>query len=358
MYSLFGCKFLTVTFDSTTGNFEEYFSLNDVPDELRTYQASIGLFTWSRPISTSSYDPNSSNDAGVCVGYQETMLEALSNQNVFFDLARIFGILAILLSIFMVSWSFCTACVLWNRVQLFLFSSLNFISVISSGLTFLIYRSNLCNNDVGNTSVFLKRNCTIDNGAFIMIGSCIMWFTSFLISVVYLKPTEEFRTKSPSIKRTTRSTLAENEGLQRSLARKATIKQDTSSASSTIKHSNNRTLDLSSTSPETILKRNSYSFDSQTDWNRPIPSRSVLSSKQQQQQNALDSIEEGRQTLPFRSKEQQATPSTHQQTQALAVSMKRKPSVMVVDDISDPDTMEVYIKQRLDRIDNITSSEF
>ena len=182
-YAVVSCRFLNVAFRSDTGDFEQYF-LNQQAAEYSgrtgetTYRTGIGLFKWLRPVDSLGADWTN----GQCAGYSESMLQQMANP--MFDAARVFGVLAALMAFVVLLWSIGTSCLALNRIQIVLFSICCCLGTVSSPLTFLFTKSSLCE------TLFLTRECSIDEGALVMIVGSILWLITSVISVLYMRETE------------------------------------------------------------------------------------------------------------------------------------------------------------------------
>jgi hypothetical protein len=311
IYATASCRFVSVTFQSADGNFEEYFSNQrggTLDGSTQSYKALTGLFQWLRPSN-----PEDSYSHGSCVGYQQTMLSAISDSN--FEAARIFAVFAVLLAVVETLWTFSTACIDMNRLQLILYTVLSFGGTLCAGMTFLFHKSSLC------TSIFQgTADCRIEEGGLVMIIATILWFATFLITVLFAKPNVlDFKEQDE----------IDKAAMAREMKRSKGGAAVAAAASS------------SSTTPN-----KSYSFDSQTDWTQPIPSRHSRSPSPRQSQAQRESH-----LQYLRSMKTQQSPQPHQ---APVVSQRRKtPDPVIVDDVSQPNHMEVYISKRLDRIERL-----
>jgi hypothetical protein len=181
-YAVASCKIMVVTFTSFMGDFEETFS--DFSDRqgntVVRYKVGVGLFQWLHPLE--SIENGGDWSDGYCVGYQSTMLDALSDTS--FETARGFAVFAVLLAFGVTIWSMLTACITWNRIQLILLSACLLSGAICTGLTFILKKASVCQ------SAFIDQECTIDSGGLILIAAVILWLAAFFISVIFLKPDE------------------------------------------------------------------------------------------------------------------------------------------------------------------------
>mmetsp|Transcript_2500 Transcript_2500/g.5144 ORF Transcript_2500/g.5144 Transcript_2500/m.5144 type:complete len:349 (-) Transcript_2500:273-1319(-) len=176
-YSVASCRLVVLSFISNTGNFEQTFSrYNQVEfDSFSEYKVALGLFQWLRP---NGDDANW--DDGTCVGYQQSMKDDFAEPD--FEIARGFGSLAVLLSFIAVLWSFLNSCIAWNVFQIIILSFLLLSGTFASGMTFMFFRSDLCN------STFPESACRIDEGGLILVAGAILWFAGFLVTVLFVRP--------------------------------------------------------------------------------------------------------------------------------------------------------------------------
>lgn len=185
-YAVASCRMLILSFTSSEGCFQEALSLygdtSAAPDNANTTtnnaptqcQASIGLYQWLQPASSDDFK------SGNCVGYEQTMLSILSDQS--FEAARTFGVFSVLLSFVIFFWSLLLACIQLNRCQIWIFRCLCFFGTLSTGLTFLIQQSTICQ------SLFETESCKLDQGGLTMIAAFLFWFISFFIAQLWLSP--------------------------------------------------------------------------------------------------------------------------------------------------------------------------
>lgn len=420
IYGVSSCTFVSITFQSDVGDFENYFLSTDVGstnnNNRAAYKVGAGLFQWLRPNSNFNYtqlytSPDVSdtlNDTismpadamknwndGSCVGYSQMILTAIaqSNNSSFFNMARAFGIASVLVSVLMTIWSFLSACMDWNQIQIFLLSGLNFSGALFTGLTYLFHRSSLC------TSLFIEPSCQIENGGLVMIGATILWLVTFLVSVIFV------RSSSGAVGSSTQNSSSnhKNRGYESDTVEKQNAKWKADMERSIARK---KTLSLQGPPPKTpdeLFQKNSYSFDSQKNWHHPIASRrdrtqsydgsktsrSMLTHQQHQQREAGPAYTKIQQSYSYDEATKQmklttrSTPisdieSADVPTRSSSLPLpqgdgsittlrstplashdlqksKNKKKLVVVDDISEPDVMEVYVKNRLDHIQALTN---
>lgn len=195
------CRLVILSYTSQTGNFEQSFSLTyRVHTSSVPYKTAVGLFTWLRPNGNFTYW-----DDGTCVGYQTSMKQGFTDTA--FEFARGSGSVAVLLSIVIVIWSIVGSCLAWNKWQIMILAGLSLFAAIASGLGFMIFRSNLCHSEFSDSS------CSMGEGGLVLVAAVILWVTSFLIIVLFLRTLDQ-RISDPTLSDVERSKaqqLAETE---------------------------------------------------------------------------------------------------------------------------------------------------
>ena len=328
-YAVASCRMMVVTFTSTQGGFEETFSdRNDRQGETAArYKVGAGLFQWLRPFDASDANGDGNGDwsDGYCVGYQSTMLTALSDTP--FETARGFAVFAVLLSVIVTLWSLLSACIMWNRIQIRLLNACLLAGAVCTGLTFLLKKAAICQ------TAFQDRECSIDQGGLMLVAAVILWLAAFVISVIFVKPDEvesndvlanypvPMPRKSSSFERNTNG--KNKNAVQQSAPQVGGQQRNQKSNGS--KYSKTTT----SSSPTAPIGNGSfdYSYDSQQGWTNRIPRR-------------------------FRQQRQPAAPVRQQQRQH-----QRQRPPLTVDDVTNQEQMEVYMAQRLDRIEDAMSDD-
>jgi hypothetical protein len=315
MYATASCRFVVITFTSDAGGLEDSYSGGSRAGatDAVTYKAAVGLYQWLRP-----KDPIDWSE-GSCAGYQQTMLAQISDT--YFNVSRSFAVFAVLMALFMTAWIFLTSCLDMNRIQRYLFAVICFVGMVSTAMTFFFRKSALCETE------FLTRDCTIDQGGLVMIAAVLFWLVTFFIAVRFVVCSGNTHTADVDFQR-------QDERDKAKIAAKARRRV--------------------ASSPKDTTLQQSYSFDSQYSWTRPVPSRSATAaadasqSAQQQkeqrsskQQRAAGAVKE----YPPR----QQAPSTTDNP----VNDKIAESSLTIDHTSDTHAMEVYIAQRLNCIEKL-----
>lgn len=193
MYGTVSCRLLVISFATTGDSFEDHFAPTTTTNaDVRTLRNALGMFRWLRPIISSVENETYDWTSGACVGYQQTMLEALADdhENLFFTVARILAIIAILLTCgLLVLWAWSTACLaLTNRVQGILVLCLAFLGVVcTAGSVGSMLGSSLCTS---GTKVFARPpQCEIDQGGLVMLGASLLWLATAIFAGGYIWPT-------------------------------------------------------------------------------------------------------------------------------------------------------------------------
>ena len=166
---------VVLTFVSDTGTFEESFSrFNSVrTDAFVEYKVGLGLFQWLRPNVDTDWDD------GTCVGYVQSMKEEFSEK--YFEIARISGSMAVMLSVLVVLAAIMNACMAWNMWQIIILSLLLLAGSVASSLAFIFFKSDLCN------STFDQSSCSMDEGGLVLVAGAILWLSAFVITVVFMR---------------------------------------------------------------------------------------------------------------------------------------------------------------------------
>lgn len=196
-YSVSSCRLFVVDFVSDSGNFEETFNKVTTIENINVnYKVSVGLFQWLQPL-----DGGGGWNEGNCVGYQETMRSVLSDT--YFDVGRICGVLSTLLGCLQVLWVLVLSCLEMNPIQAWIFCGLSLMTSAFSSLTFLFYKSSLCQ------SLFVEQTCTLDEGGLVLIAGAILWLVSFCLVYWFVLP--EILHSSPQQQSTKSSTRSQRQ---------------------------------------------------------------------------------------------------------------------------------------------------
>lgn len=175
VYAVASCHFVVVEFVSINGGFDDIFE-SGAGDVLETYKTGAGLFTWLEPIDWDEWED------GECVGYTERARETISDTT--FEAARFMGVFVVLFGLLVLIWTFCLACMTLRKWQRHVYQAITLFLCIMTCLTFLIKKSALC-HEVG-----LDTECSLAEGGLVNIAGAILWFVAFLISVVFVRPSD------------------------------------------------------------------------------------------------------------------------------------------------------------------------
>ncbi|GKY90547.1 hypothetical protein MPSEU_000028400 [Mayamaea pseudoterrestris] len=208
-YGIASCRLLVLTFDASgtgseggVGCFEEYFQIhNDVSSGWDNSQSTtnsnatsaatwcqvgMGLFQWMRPNEIRSIESNSTSSSdwqdGYCVGYQQTMLDSLGDDDPLFHVARGLGIFSVILSFVLLGWTFVMSCLELNWMQIFLLRLCCLMASLTSELSFLMKKTAICSSMFDATA-----NCKLDQGGLAMVTACILWLIALVMSIVFME---------------------------------------------------------------------------------------------------------------------------------------------------------------------------
>jgi hypothetical protein len=208
-YGTASCRLVVVTFASVGKySFEEHFAPDHttVSDQVHELKNAIGLFHWLRPVmqmpSSSEQTDNSGTTAtsnyyydwtkGACAGYQQSMLDVLladdNRDSLYFTIGRILAITALLLCCGLVLWVWSTACLaLTNRFQGCLLLGLALVgAVCTAGAVGCALRSPMCAAD---SDLFARPpSCSIDQGGLVLLGASLLWLSTAMIAACYILP--------------------------------------------------------------------------------------------------------------------------------------------------------------------------
>jgi hypothetical protein len=311
-YAVASCRMLVVTFTSMQGGFEQTFSDFNDRDGTTTerYKVGAGLFQWLHPFDNTANGDSGSWSDGYCVGYQTTMLNSISDTA--FETARGFSVFAVLLACIVTAWSLLMSCITWNRIQIRLLNVCLAMGAICTGLTFILKKAAICQ------TAFQDRTCSIDQGGLMLVAAVILWMAAFFISIIFLKPDDTDDDDENPVPMPRKSSSFENANRQsakQSLSAKqfAQQRQKASQQRQKARGQSRTTASTGQTPPLTPGTRGSfdYSYDSRESWTNPVPSRT------------------------------------------------RRPAAaqLTVDDVSDQQELEVYMADRLDRIEGAMNDD-
>lgn len=309
LYAAASCRFLVVTFVSETGDFETFFSnIQEVAAGRPTasYKVGVGLFQFLRP-----FRDDSSWSDGSCAGYQESMLQQISDTS--FETARFFGVIAIVFSFIIVIWELLMIFVEFNPLQIILFCFSAAMGTLCCGMTFMVTKAALCDG------IFLESQCKLDEGGLVMMAGSLLWFATLVLSAVFLRP--------PKNESGTRMTKAERDKIAAELEQRGSL---------------NGKWQASDT-PET---RNAYSLESSVldddDESGRRRSRELRATLPNSRQRSIESF--GRSVTSSQSTGERYArlkPRSRKQDSSGKRTIAR--DSIIIDDVSHPDSMEVFL---------------
>jgi len=177
-YSLTSCQIVTMDFQSTVGDFDQYFNENanteTTEDTYSVYHVKVGLFTWLRPFDTADWEE------GACAGYSDLQREVILDQ--LFEILRVAGVLGVVIAVSCLFFTLSIACLSFSNVHRYVLIVTAVLISILTGTPLLMTRSGVC------TTVGSSPNCTIDQGALVAIVGVACWLLTALVAVFFLQP--------------------------------------------------------------------------------------------------------------------------------------------------------------------------
>ncbi len=168
------------------GDFGDFYKDPTADGDPVLQRVGAGLFSW---LVQGNEDRNGDGKLdwtdGQCAGFSQSQREFFSDT--IFEISRIFAVLAVLGGMCVVLSIFLLSCMAMKRFQIWLMSFVFFGITVCTGLTFLVFMSQLCNDLVSYQDESYTTECTIDQGGLVVIAAAIFWCVAFLISVVYIK---------------------------------------------------------------------------------------------------------------------------------------------------------------------------
>jgi hypothetical protein len=340
-FGLASCRMFVLTFVSDQGNFEEYFDIygRSNTSNVRTqYKSGIGLFQWLSPTSSVIfYGGNATKSSlfdeivygqpgGICVGYQQSMLKYFSDET-YFNVSRSFAAFAVILGIVSCLTCIMSACIQWNQLQLTLFRLCLLLSSICTGMTLFFKQSSLCQ------SMFLERQCDLDEGGFLLIGGVILWLSAFLIATLFFRKEQSADGSNIDPYHAKRFRAAQKRAAKAG-ARAARAARDQSA---------------------------SQAYPSQPTYDQPsaraVPTASLANSRQTRRINANTSRDSS-DTMSITDLPMTPADSNDSSMNVLASlaepgSRSKSKRSVTVDDVGENGDLEVYISDRLNKIEKI-----
>jgi len=186
MWGMSSCRMFYIDYTTDRGDFSDFFRDPTADGDPVLQRVGAGLFSWLVP---SSEDRNGDSKLdwtdGQCAGYSERQRQFFSDT--IFEVSRIFAVLSVLGGMGVVLSILLLSCMAMKWFQIWVLTAvLGFITSFVS-LTFLVFKSKLCNDLVSYQDESYGTECTIDQGGLVAIGAIFFWGVAFLISVVYIK---------------------------------------------------------------------------------------------------------------------------------------------------------------------------
>lgn len=322
-YAVCSCRFIALTFQTDQGGFENHFANSPVTDGVwNSFKASLGLFQWLRPLDVLNWSE------GACVGYQESMLNVI--QDDMFDIARSFAVISVLMGVICSLWAIVSACIAWNWLQITILRVLLFIGTVSAGLSMLILNSGLCETAIPAAS------CTLDEGGMVLIAGIILWTSAFIISTAFIRSFSKYEIEMQGTADVDDVFKARRAG--EIAARRAAMmkEQERRRKELEMKEHERRRKELAKMaeasnkqmSPKTPATAKSFSYDSD---------------------DSLNSYQNRQRGVKYLKEEQSLQPSQKSRK-------SQQSTALTVDDISHRNELEVYITEKMQRINNLMDS--
>jgi len=186
MYGMASCRMFYIDYTTDRGDFSDFYNDPTADGDPVLQRVGAGLFSWLVP-STEDRNGDSKLDwtDGQCAGFTASQREFFSDT--IFEVARIFAVLGVLGGMGIVLGIFFLSCMSMKRFQIWMLSAVLGFVAIFVGLTFLVFKSQLCTDLVSYQNESYGTECTIDQGGLVVIAAALFWSVAFLISVVYIK---------------------------------------------------------------------------------------------------------------------------------------------------------------------------
>jgi len=186
MYGMASCRMFYIDYTTDRGDFSDFYNDPTADGDPVLQRVGAGLFSWLVP-STEDRNGDSKLDwtDGQCAGFTASQREFFSDT--IFEVARIFAVLGVLGGMGIVLGIFFLSCMSMKRFQIWMLSAVLGFVAIFVGLTFLVFKSQLCTDLVSYQNESYETKCTIDQGGLVVIAAALFWSVAFLISIVYIK---------------------------------------------------------------------------------------------------------------------------------------------------------------------------
>jgi len=186
MWGMASCRMFYIDYTTDRGDFSDFFRDPTADGNPVVQRVGAGLFSWLVP---SNQDRNGDNNLdwtdGQCAGFSES--QRIFFTDTIFEVARIFAVLSVLGGMGVVLGIFLLSCMSMKRFQIWMLSTILGFTSCFVCLTFLVFKSKLCNDLVSYQNESYGTACTIDQGGLVVIAAVFFWGVAFLISVVYIK---------------------------------------------------------------------------------------------------------------------------------------------------------------------------
>lgn len=138
------------------------------------HRVGVGLFSWLRPFDTLDWE------SGACAGYNQLQREVIVDR--LFEMLRIAGILAVVISVSCFLFSLSIACLSFSNIQRYILVTAALLMSALTGASLMITRSGVC------TQVGTSPNCSIDQGGLVAIAGVVCWMLTFLVAIFFIQP--------------------------------------------------------------------------------------------------------------------------------------------------------------------------
>jgi ABC-type multidrug transport system fused ATPase/permease subunit len=190
MWGMASCRFMYIDYITDRGDFSDFYRDPTADGDPVLQRVGAGLFTWLLPFGdngdASESESTSDWTSGQCAGYSEGQRIFFSDN--IFEVARIFAVLSVLGGMGVVFAVLFLSCISLRRFQIWMLSIILGLISMSTGLTFIVFQSKLCNDLVSyQKDDSYTTKCRIDQGGLVVIAAGLFWSVATLISIVYIK---------------------------------------------------------------------------------------------------------------------------------------------------------------------------
>ena len=190
MWGMASCRFMYIDYITDRGDFSDFYRDPTADGDPVLQRVGAGLFTWLLPFGDNGDASESASTSdwtsGQCSGYSEGQRTFFSDT--IFEVARIFAVLSVLGGMGVVFAVLFLSCITLRRFQIWMLSIILGLLSISTGFTFIVFQSKLCNDLVSyQKDDSYTTKCRIDQGGLVVIAASLFWSVATLISIVYIK---------------------------------------------------------------------------------------------------------------------------------------------------------------------------